>query len=95
MLFGWVQFRPLHLILGGEAVELRGEDGGELGIIEVVRIDCPRPDGYVLLGCLIPERGRPGARAGVGPANGGDKRGKKGCGLHGFDCGDVLRLRRP
>ena len=31
--FSWVEKRPFHFILGGEAVELFGKDGREAGVV--------------------------------------------------------------
>ncbi|KAI6764018.1 hypothetical protein HG530_007807 [Fusarium avenaceum] len=46
---------PLQLVLRRETVELLRKDGSKLCIIEVGRIDSPRPNENVLLGRLFPQ----------------------------------------
>ena len=65
MLFGWMEKRPLHLVVGGETVELLDEDGRKLRIVEVARTDSSGPDEDVLLFRDFPEWSGSGAYEGV------------------------------
>lgn len=78
-----VDERPLHLILGGKTLELLGEDGCKLRIIEIGLIDGSGSDENTLACCFLSQRASSCVGEGVCSFGSGEKRGDECCGTKG------------